>query len=149
MGNDSDEGMTGEASRGTPPTADDLSESAPALPALIAGLASEVRQMRTALERVFRRYRTVRVAASLAVVAALLSGWSTLDNRHSAHVACKRDNVLRQANLNLWLPILAKYPQPAPPGPDATDAERKRYEDSKEQRDTFTKNLGGFALHDC
>lgn len=63
--------------------------------------------------------------------------------------ACERDNVLRQANHDLWAPVLERNP-PQDPGPDATPEEQQEYEDDLAVREIFIQALReGFALHAC
>jgi hypothetical protein len=121
---------------------------APALNVLIAGLAKEVRDLKLEVVKVFHQYRIIRVLVVLVVLGLMVGGYAIADNRAKAHTACRRDNTMREANLNLWRPLLLT-PTSALPA-DATPAQIAERAQNDQIRDTFQKTLeSGFALHDC
>lgn len=83
-------------------------------------------------------------------VSIMASGVAIFQNRSTLDEVCKRDNQLRQANVDLWQPILDRTPLPTDPGPDVTEQERKEYEDDLANRQSFEEALRtGFARYDC
>lgn len=115
-----------------------------------AALTVSLNENTTAVKTLTDRYRHVWVAIVLIVVALLLGGFAIKANYDQRVEACDRDNRARQANLDLWHPLLLETPLPTPLPPDASQEERDEYERRLAQRRRFEKTLTtGFAIHDC
>lgn len=110
-------------------------------------LADSLDENTHALNSLKRRYRLVVGTLALTILLVISMIVTRYDQRLSG---CERDNDLRQANVDLWTPVLQGSPPPVDPGPDATEEEREKYERNVRLRADFEKTLNtGFALRDC
>lgn len=139
-----DTGDTGKTGRRGAPGADAPSDDE---------LLEELRKVGSSLafrQQVRRLLKIIGAVALVALVASVLAVSAYLKVRDYQQVACDRDNALRKAYTDQWVPVLAESAPPTKPPEGSPQEVIDAYEAQIETRRVFEEGLNkGFAQHPC